>query len=329
MKKIVCEYVRQNIKGINLFIAFIFIFAGIFYLYNINVEAVAYAALLCIALSVVFFAYDFNKFYNKHKLLEELKTKITLGLYELPEGENLIEKDYQYLMKVLYEDRINLISNKDREKSEMIDYYTLWVHQVKTPIAAMTLLLQIEDTDTNKTLSSELFKIEQYVNMVLSYLRIESSSTDFVFKKYKIDTIVKQAVRKYAPLFIRKKIAIELENLDYEIITDEKWLTFVVEQLVSNALKYTQSGKIMIYIKDNSLILKDTGIGIEKEDIPRLGEKGFTGYNGRLDKKATGLGLYLCKEVLKKLSYSILIESKIGTYTKVTIDFGENKLEKY
>ena len=166
-----------------------------------------------------------------------------------------------------------------------------------------------------------LFKIEQYVEMVLSYIRLDNSENDFVIKEYNLDDIVRQAIRKYAPLFIRKKISLDFQNTNYKVLTDEKWLVFVIEQLLSNAIKYTNKGKISIYpLENKKMVIEDNGIGISPEDIPRIFDKGFTGYNGRADKKATGLGLYLCKNILDKLSHKISIESEIGVGTKVILD---------
>ena len=157
--------------------------------------------------------------------------------------------------------------------------------------------------------------------MVLSYIRLGSNKNDFVLKEYDLDNIIRQAVRKYAPLFIRKKISLDFQPTNYKVLTDEKWLVFVIEQLLSNAIKYTNKGKISIYSLENKkLVIEDTGIGISKEDIPRIFDKGFTGYNGRTDKKATGLGLYLCKNILDKLSHKISIESEVGVKTKVILD---------
>ena len=118
-----------------------------------------------------------------------------------------------------------------------------------------------------------------------------------------------------------KKISLDFQPTNYKVLTDEKWLVFVIEQLLSNAIKYTNKGKISIYpLEDKKLVIEDTGIGISKEDIPRIFDKGFTGYNGRTDKKATGLGLYLCKNILDKLSHKISIESEVGVKTKVILD---------
>jgi signal transduction histidine kinase len=158
--------------------------------------------------------------------------------------------------------------------------------------------------------------------MVLQYLRMEDMNADLIFKKYSLDDIIKQAVRKYSKSFIRKKIKLNYEDLNRNVLTDEKWLVFVVEQILSNALKYTNEGEISIYmdgVLPDTLVIEDTGIGIRQEDLPRVFEKGFTGYIGRSDKSSTGIGLYLCKRILNKLSHTIMIESAVGKGTKVKI----------
>jgi len=301
---------------------FAIVFAIIFWLYALPLEPVIYSALLCSSIGTILLAFDFWQYYKKHILLSKLKDGITFSIDKLPVPKGLLELDYQNLIRSIHRDKIQVESKADITRSDMIDYYTLWAHQIKTPIAAMRLLLQSSDSDKNLDLSSELFKIEQYVEMVLQYLRIESSSTDYILKKYNLDDIVKQAVRKYAKLFIQKKISLDFPKLSCEVLTDEKWLVFVIEQILSNALKYTHQGKIFIYMDTSNtktLVIQDTGIGIEPEDLPRVFEKGYTGYNGRTDKKSTGIGLYLCKRILTKLSHNITIESNVGKGTVVKI----------
>ena len=223
------------------------------------------------------------------------------------------------------------MEEKDRSSyREMIEYYTLWAHQIKTPIAAMRLLLQQEDSDRNRELLSELFKIEQYVLMVLQYLRLESESSDLVLKTQNLDDIIRQAVKKYAPLFIRKKLTLVYEPVNCQVLTDEKWLEFVLEQILSNAIKYTKRGSVAVYMDDReekTLVIADTGIGIAAEDVPRVFEKGFTGYNGRYDKRSTGIGLYLCRRVLNRLSHTIRIESEPGQGTRVYINLDTVNLQ--
>ena len=158
--------------------------------------------------------------------------------------------------------------------------------------------------------------------MVLQYLRLENMNSDLLIKRYALDDLVKQAIRKYSKSFIRKRLKLNYDSLNRWVLTDEKWLVFVLEQILSNAIKYTNAGEVSIYMDPEepcTLVIEDTGIGIEREDLPRVFEKGFTGYNGRLNKKSTGIGLYLCLRILKKLSHTIRIESEVGKGTKIKI----------
>ncbi|SHJ90102.1 Signal transduction histidine kinase [Clostridium amylolyticum] len=321
--KLLMIYFKMQLKVIILLGLFWVTFAFVFFLYNLSVEPVVYAIVLSASMGTVFFIVDFIKLYKKHSLLLDLKSSITLGFDKLPETEGIIEEDYRDLLISVYKKSTETAYAAEISRSNLVDYYTLWAHQIKTPIAAMRLVLQSEESEQNAELSMELFKIEQYVEFVLQYLRVESMSSDLLLKKYSLDDIVKQAVRKYARMFIRKKIKLNFKELNCEVLTDEKWLVFVIEQLLSNALKYTKEGTISIYMdscSEKTLIIEDTGIGIREEDLTRLAERGFTGYNGRSDKKSTGLGLYLCKQILNRLSHSIAIDSKVDKGTKVMID---------
>ena len=172
----------------------------------------------------------------------------------------------------------------------------------------------------------ELFSIEQYVEMALQFTRISAKTTDFVIGEVALDKVVREAIHKYARLFVRKKIKLELSPIDAQVLTDEKWLEFVIEQILSNAIKYTAGGTISVYLEEESeqetkeLVIEDTGIGIAPEDLPRIFEKGYTGYNGHADKHSTGIGLYLCRKIMRKLSHEITIESEIGVGTKVHLE---------
>ncbi len=318
---VVCAYIKQYIKVLLLFIVFALVFGIVFSLYDLEIEAIYYSVMLCSFIGLIYICINFINYYKKHIQLYKLQNEISISLENLPSPKTLMEEDYTNLILNLNKEYKTYISKSDIAKSDMIDYYTMWVHQIKTPISAMKLLIQTSESEISSDLSSELFKIEQYVEMVLSYIRLGSNENDFVIKEYDLDNIVRQAIRKYAPLFIRKKINLDFQPTTYKVLTDEKWLVFVIEQLLSNAIKYTNKGKISIYpLEDKKLVIEDTGIGISQEDIPRIFDKGFTGYNGRTDKKATGLGLYLCKNILDKLSHKISIESEVGVKTKVIID---------
>lgn len=326
--RILLWYIKDHKKTIVMDGVFLSIFIMVFSLYSLPLESIVYAFLLSACVGTVFIFYDFIKYYKKHKELCILEKQISTGIDKMQPASSLIEADYQIILRTLYEQSTELISKIDIKHTEMIDYYTLWAHQIKTPIAAMRLLLQTRHSEENKELLTQTFKIEQYVEMVLGYLKIDGASSDLLLQNYSLLNIVRQSIRKYAYMFIRKNIVLELKEMDCTVLTDEKWMVFVIEQILSNALKYTGSGKISIYMEDTEekvLVIKDTGIGIAEEDLPRVFEKGFTGYNGRMDKKATGIGLYLCKKILDKLSHKITIESKINAGTTVKIYFSSIK----
>ncbi len=322
-------YLKLHYKSLMMFTAFSLVFSLVFYLYSLPMEPVFYSIALCVFIGSVITAAGFFRFKKRHELFVALRQSVKWELGGLPAAQNLPEEDYAELVRILFSEKCRAESEKAATVSEMTDYYTLWAHQIKTPIAAMNLLLQSGESNTGE-LSEQLFKIEQYVGMVLTYLRCGSDSSDFVFRKQELDTIVRGAVKKYARQFIREKISLDFRETSLTVLTDEKWLSFVIEQIISNALKYTKSGKISIYSEPGSvLVIEDTGIGIAPEDLPRVCENGFTGYNGRADKKSTGIGLYLCKKVLDSLSHKLTITSQVGIGTKVSIDLSsvETKYE--
>ena len=234
------------------------------------------------------------------------------------------------------QEKEELIFEDQKRYTEMMDYYGMWAHQIKTPIAAMRILVQSgmdrEENEENqklfRQLQMELFKTEQYVEMVLSYLKICDIAKDMVLERCDLGKVVRQAVKKYSRLFILQKLSLEMGEIAEIVLTDEKWLSFVVEQILSNALKYTKSGCVSIYLEQEGvLVIKDTGIGISAEDLPRIMEKGYTGYNGRIDKRSTGIGLYLCKKVMDKLHHQLRIDSEDGKGTKVVLDLRRTQLD--
>ena len=204
----------------------------------------------------------------------------------------------------------------------MVDYYTLWAHQIKTPIASMRLTLQNEDSDLARSLSGDLMRVEQYVEMVLVFLRLDSSTTDYVIRRHSLDDIVRPAVRRFAGEFIRRRLRLEYQPLDHTVVTDGKWLGFVVEQVLSNALKYTpEGGSITIDAEaPATLCIRDTGIGITAEDLPRIFDRGYTGRNGRTYRQASGIGLYLCRRICRDLGHTITASSAAGEGTVLRLD---------
>ena len=261
----------------------------IFWLYGLPGEAIAYLLCLCCIGTSFWAVLSFVRFWRKHKILRKMEEAIFVTAEDLPETTTLIEEDYQHLIQRLVRENRQRQAAADSMLEDLTSYYTLWVHQIKTPIAAMDLLLQA-GPDRATEMEIELQKIAQYVDMVLQYLRLDSTAKDLVLQRCQLDAVVRQTVRKYAKFFILKKIQLVFQETKWEVLSDEKWLCFLLEQLLSNALKYTpEGGKISIFLDgETNLVIADTGIGIAPEDLPRVFEKGFTGNNGRMDKKATG-----------------------------------------
>lgn len=330
---ILTAYLKEHIREAVIYGAIVVILLGLagLYEYEKAIENMSYAAVLIAFFGAVYGVWDYFCYRKKCRLLIDAFAKRGERLDYLPERSSYPEKLYRELVGAAEEEARDVISEYDAKKRDIDDYYTMWTHQIKTPIAALRLLLQDE-----KQPSEELFKIEQYAEMALHYARLDSLSSDFLFKTQNIEAIVKQAVKKYSILFIGSGLQFSLENFSARAVTDEKWLTFVVEQLLSNAIKYTPDGQIRIYGLDDGkteiqehdahkeaayLVIEDSGIGIREEDLPRIFERGFTGYNGRFDGKSTGIGLYLCKQILDRLSHTIQVESQVGKGTKVILGF--------
>lgn len=323
------HYLKDRLKIIVVFIVCCIIFACIFSLYELEVEAVLYSCYLVLVFLFIVAIFDFMQYVKIHRSLQNDLEIAWLKSNDLIRDDTLIGKDYQEIIQHLSLDLQNEKSKYENEKKDMENYYSLWVHQIKLPISAMKLLLETQETLDKRLLKSELFRIDQYTNMVLTYLRMNSVDTDYHFATYDMDAIIRPIIRKFSNEFIRKKIQLNYTESHQNILTDEKWLTFIIEQLLSNALKYTETGFINIYMVDMKFVIEDSGIGIEASDLPRVFEKGYTGLNGRYDKKATGVGLYLCKTIADHLSHKLEIQSQknIGTKAILYLDHYDLKVE--
>jgi two-component system sensor histidine kinase BraS/BceS len=321
------SYLYHRRKVLLLLFFFLFLFAVSFWLYRLPVEAVAYPALICAAIGLAVLILGSLRASRKHRLLVRLADSLTELPRGLPEPRTQDDEDYQLLVGALCEEQRRLKSTMELRYADMIDYYTVWAHQIKTPIASMRLTLQEEDSEFSRRAGEDLLRIEQYVEMVLCYLRLDSDSTDYVFREQELDPILRQAVRRLSGQFIRRRMHLQYEPLGVRVLTDEKWLLFVVEQVLTNALKYTPAGgTITIELEEpKTLCIRDTGIGIAPEDLPRIFEKGYTGVNGRADKKASGLGLYLCRRICRALGHTIRANSSPDSGTVIRIDLSSHE----
>jgi signal transduction histidine kinase len=267
---------------------------------------------------------DFFKYRKKLIYLNSIRQRLSVDKHALPQVKNNIEEEYQQIINSLYEIIQSHVETIEKAHIEQVEYYTMWVHQIKTPISAMHLAFHSNLVNSQPNLlEQELFKIEQYVELALQYTKMKDLSTDLVIREYVLEDIVHQSVKKYAQLFIYKKLSLQIDEFHEIITTDSKWLAFILEQLLSNAIKYTNQGGIKISYEKRILKITDTGIGIRAEDLERIFQKGYTGYNGRLDKKASGIGLYLVKKVADSLAIKVEITSVVGKGTTAAVRFIE------
>lgn len=354
IKQTVKSFIRERGLPAAACIGTVGIFLLVLFLYDVPREVGEYAAVLAAIWLIVLGILDFQHYNRRYRTLQSERGRILNDVGELPEPSGLPEQEYQEIVRELFEQRTDIESKARISRQETSEYYGMWVHQIKNPIAALKVLIQTyeerlqeqcaeadEEQRLLREMKMELFQIEQYVEMVLTYIRLEDISSDLLFGTFDLDDLIRSAVKKYSQMFILRNIRLHYEPTGEKVLTDEKWLVFVLEQILSNALKYIQpqsaktadgttepdgqepprgeENSISIYMEEDHLVIEDTGIGIAAEDLPRVFEKGFTGYNGRADKKSTGIGLYLCKSVMDKLGHRIEIESEVGVGTKVSL----------
>ena len=336
------NFIKQNYIWILMIVTMSCIHLLYMYLIGARKQDVVYAAVLDAMIIIITVLAGFLGYSSKVKALSNALERPVEEQAQLPEAADDVEMLYHRLLENQSIARSESESSAAIRQSQMRDYYSMWVHQIKTPISAMKLLLEAEReelgqlicddeqsqcllSDNMDSFEDELFRIEEYVSMALQYQRVSSTENDFVLEKVSVDGVIRDTIKKYAKIMIRRHIGMNYSGTVQEVYTDGKWLAFILEQLLSNAIKYTPQGVVTIETaeeKDRFFItIKDTGIGIKAEDLPRVFEKGYTGYNGHADKKATGIGLYLCRQMADKLGHTIRMESEIGKGTKVWIGF--------
>lgn len=309
------RYFKDNHRVYLLLLVVILVFDSLLMLCNIDTSLIIYPNVIVLFIIIVYIFFDYYKYKNKHELL-------TKGFYE--DNDCLYDEDYQKIINELEAKIRQLETNNHKVKKEMSDYYSLWVHQIKTPISAMQLTLENEDSQLSRKLMLELLHIEQYVDMVLTYQKL-SDGSDYVFEENDLDVMIKDTIRYLRLEFIERKISLKYEAINRTIITDKKWFEFVLKQLISNALKYTRKGSIEIYLEDNCLCIKDDGIGIKKSDLKRIFERGYTGSNGHDNKNSSGIGLYLCTNIVSNLGLKLSATSSVGLGSAFKINLSQDE----
>lgn len=259
---------------------------------------------------------------RKLRMLESARRHLPEEASALPNAAQPAEAAWRELTET-YQTQFRELSGRMQEDArETSDYYTLWLHQIKTPLAALNLLAQSPAEVDKALLRQETLKIEQYAAIALDYQRLQSIHNDLHLTRVPLYALCCQAVRKLRPLFQYGQIALTLSPFDGDVLTDSKWLMVVLTQVLTNALKYTPPGGRITITQEvpGLLTVADTGIGIRPEDQARVFDRGFTGQTGRGQEKSTGIGLYLCKRICDELGHGIALVSEVGAGTRVTLD---------
>ncbi|MDR1663943.1 MAG: sensor histidine kinase [Clostridiales bacterium] len=316
-------------RAVLFYIAAVFgFFFWVYALHDYEWSVAGYAALLGIALGAALCVWDFIRFALKHKSLSRLKGRFPVENF--PEPGNLLERHYQEIAAGLEAERLRLEKESERARRDAEEYYTLCAHQIKTPLSAAQLVLQRRAGGRGHInageIEQELFRIGQYVEMVLQYQRLSSIENDLALARFEVSCLVRKAAKNTATLFIHRGLALDAERVSGGIVTDEKWFCFVLEQLLANAVKYTRDA-VSVYTRGDELVIADNGMGIPAEDLPRVFERGFTGTVGRAERSSTGIGLYLCKRVLNRLGFKISIESETGKGTRAVLNLSQKDFE--
>ena len=302
-------------KSTIIFGIFIFFYIlGVYFIFEFERAKTIYISFLYLFL---FFIYMIFLYFTRDRDYRE-----EIALLNRKDYEKILEIKDSPLSRALYksvEENKNFKDFEEKKSADVKNYLTIWTHQIKSPIFALKLLLK-KDEINKIDCEKEIFEIEEYVGNILGYARINADSTDYVFSKYSLDEIIRGVIRKYSIQFIGKNNRVDFFETKKIILTDAKWFSFLLEQIISNAIKYTQNGRVAIYLEKNELVIEDNGIGIMPEDLPRIFDAGYTGYNGRLEKKSTGLGLNLSKNIGKSLRVRLRCESEPKIGTKIYIN---------
>ncbi len=295
-----------------------------FLIFRVNYFIFLYPTIIFYLIFIIYCCFEYNKFKKKYLELKQILNVDVDQIVEIIDTQafdSMELKEFYKIVEKIDREFKKLKNQTKYQNNKLEEDISTWIHQIKIPITAMKLNLEDIDSNQSRELKSELFRIELYVEMILNYFRLKSLSTDYIFVKTDINLVIRNELKRFASEFIKRKITLELHCETFNYVTDEKWLAFVFDQIISNALKYTPNGGVIkISFIDDNLIIEDSGIGISSNDLPRIFERGYTGYNGRIDKRASGLGLYLTKQVCDNLNIPIQLESKLNKGTKVILD---------
>lgn len=328
------DYIKDKALFLSINIMIFIIIALV--IYSADVASVIIFLLFCIwflpLLTYMFLEYiKYRRYFNAvESVLDNLDKKYLLPEV-VKEPNFMVGEEINYIFKILSRDMHENVKYYKNMQEEYREYIEMWVHEIKTPIASTKLLIENNNNEITRKIDTQIDKIENFVEQVLYYSRSDEVSKDYIIKKIELSKVVKNVIKKNQRDFINKKISLQLGDLNEIIYSDTKWIEFILNQIVVNAIKYSKGKKDKIQIESkkvaNAVILtvQDNGVGIIERDINRVFEKGFTGENGRKFGKSTGIGLYLCKKLCVKLGLGLQIESKVNEGTRVSIIFPQTE----
>ena len=285
---------------------------------------------------VLFLIPFFIEYYKKKEYYSEIKARVNeleekyLITELLPKGDFLDAKINKDLILDIGKSMLENVNKYKYLQEDYKEYIELWIHEIKIPIATSKMIVENNKSEVTKSIDEELDKIENYIEQALYYARSNTVEKDYIIKKNILKDIVNSTILKNKTILIQNNIKIETEDLEEEVYTDSKWCIFILSQIIQNSIKYSkeQNKEIKLYAENKKenviLYIKDNGIGIDKAEIGRVFEKGFTGTNGRQEKKSTGIGLYLCKKLCDKLCIGLVIASEKEIGTEVKLIFPKN-----
>ena len=335
LKKYLLDKIPQIIISIIGFIIFIFMINA-FKLENSFKIALSLIWVLIILFNVFYDYFRKNKFYNKlSNILDSLDKKYLI--LEMINKPNFYDGEIFY--ETLYDINKSMIENVNQYNLSIIDfkeYVEMWIHEVKIPIASLTLLTHNNPDKIDKRYIEQIRKLDNYIDQILYYVRSENVEKDYIIKEKKLQEIIKNVALKNKDDLLENNVRLEVDIHNEKVLTDSKWLEFILNQIINNSIKYKKNDTTESYIKIISkeekdkiyLNIYDNGVGIPESDISRVFDKSFTGENGRTRAKSTGMGLYIAKKLCDKLGHKIIIESKIQEYTNITIVFFKNDFYK-
>ncbi len=307
------------------------IFALVLTLHGAPASPALYAGALCAVPLAAAAAVGAFRLRQRHQTLALLANGLPETMEHLPPPRQPLEAEYQRLLQHMTRLHARRIGEDDLRYRQMTEYYILWSHQIKTPLAAMGLLLRGQDDARGRQLLAEVQKTEHYVDMALNYMRLDSPESDYRVEPVCLHDAVQAAARRYAGQFIMKRLTLTNDVPDsVTVVSDRKCLVFMLEQLLSNAVKYTHAGGVRLWWNDaaRELNVSDTGIGISADDLPRVFEQGFTGYTGRVEQQATGIGLFLCREISRRLGHTLTLRSIPSQGTRAIIAFTPSQVSR-